>query len=54
MMASIAELKRDIIVERSRAGLEVARVRGRVGGRPRKQAKNVQLALKMYTALMRS
>jgi DNA invertase Pin-like site-specific DNA recombinase len=33
-MASIAELERDIIAERTRAGLQAARARGRNGGRP--------------------
>lgn len=33
-MAAFAQLERDTIVERTRAGLEAARARGRVGGRP--------------------
>jgi len=32
--ASVAEFERDIIQERTRAGLEAARARGRKGGRP--------------------
>ena len=32
-MASLAEMERDLIVERTRAGLEVARQLGRKGGR---------------------
>lgn len=47
-MASIAELERDIIRERTRAGLEAARARGRRGGRPRKNQKKIEMALKMY------
>ena len=47
-MASIAELERDIIRERTRAGLEAARARGRRGGRPRKDQKRIDLALRMY------
>ncbi|QHA36863.1 helix-turn-helix domain-containing protein [Rossellomorea marisflavi] len=47
-MASIAELERDIIVERTQAGLQAARARGRVGGRPAKAKKDVERALKLY------
>jgi DNA invertase Pin-like site-specific DNA recombinase len=35
-MASLAEMERELTVERTRAGLEVARSLGRVGGRKRK------------------
>ena len=34
-MASLAEMERELLVERTRAGLESARKRGRVGGRKR-------------------
>ena len=34
MMAAFAELERDIIHERTMAGLAAARARGKVGGRP--------------------
>jgi DNA invertase Pin-like site-specific DNA recombinase len=34
MMVAFAELERDMIVERTRAGLDAARAQGRVGGRP--------------------
>lgn len=47
-MASIAELERDIIRERTKAGLEAARARGRKGGRPKKEEKKVEMAVKMY------
>lgn len=47
-MASIAELERDIISERTRSGLESARARGRLGGRPPKNQKKIELAIKMY------
>lgn len=36
MFASIAEFERELIIERTNAGLESARARGRTGGRPRK------------------
>jgi DNA invertase Pin-like site-specific DNA recombinase len=48
IMASIAELERDIISERTKAGLSSARARGRNGGRPATDKKKVDLALKMY------
>ncbi len=35
IFASLAEFERSIIRERTRAGLDAARARGRVGGRPR-------------------
>ncbi|MFF3928527.1 recombinase family protein [Streptomyces hirsutus] len=34
MMAAFAELERDLIVERTKAGLEAAKAQGRTGGRP--------------------
>ena len=36
VFAALAEFERDIIRERTRAGLEAARARGKRGGRPRK------------------
>jgi len=36
------------IVERTQAGLQAARKRGRVGGRPRVDKKSVERALKLY------
>ncbi|HML83121.1 MAG TPA: recombinase family protein [Thiomonas arsenitoxydans] len=35
VMASLAQMERELIAERTRAGLEAARLRGRVGGRRR-------------------
>lgn len=32
-MGALAEMERELIVERTRAGLEAARARGRIGGR---------------------
>lgn len=46
IFGSLAQLERDLIRERTRAGLEAARARGRTGGRPssldEKQAKEVR------------
>lgn len=47
IFASLAEFERDIISERTKAGLEAARARGRVGGRPKglsKEAEKTALA----------
>jgi DNA invertase Pin-like site-specific DNA recombinase len=40
VMASLAEMERELTVERTRAGLEVARSLGRVGGRKRKMTES--------------
>lgn len=48
MLASIAELERDIISERTKDGLTAARARGRNGGRPKVESKKIMLAIKMY------
>lgn len=48
VMASLAELERDIIVERTRAGLKAARARGKKGDRPFKNQNKVNMAIKMY------
>lgn len=43
LFAALAEFEREIIKERTKAGLESARARGRIGGRPRglsKEARN--------------
>jgi DNA invertase Pin-like site-specific DNA recombinase len=48
MLAVLAEMERELIVERTQAGLQAARKRGRVGGRPRVDEKSVERALKLY------
>jgi hypothetical protein len=45
LMAALAEFERDIIRERTNAGLAAARARGNVGGRPRKLQSNAKVAL---------
>ena len=40
VMASLAEMERELIIERTRAGLEVARKLGRIGGRKLKMTKS--------------
>jgi len=41
MLAVLAEMERELIVERTQAGLQAARKRGMVGGRPRVDKKSV-------------
>ena len=49
MMASLAQMERELIAERTRAGLEAARRRGRVGGRRRRMTeKKVNAARKLF------
>jgi len=52
VFASLAEFERDIIRERTKAGLTAARARGRVGGRPKGLSKKAQhkamLAKQLY------
>ena len=50
LMGTLAEFERDLIRERTNAGLAAARARGRVGGRPRKLKTNgkVSLARQMF------
>src|SRR5208283_3754073 len=48
IFASLAEFERDLIRERTRAGLSAARARGRKGGRPRSvDQKKVKAALSL-------
>ncbi len=42
LFAALAEFERDIIRERTKAGLEAARARGRKGGRPKGLSKKAQ------------
>lgn len=48
IMAALAQFEREMIQERTQAGLSAARARGRVGGQPRIQKKKIEQALKMY------
>src|SRR6266705_3487448 len=45
LMGALAEFERDLIRERTNAGLAAAKARGRVGGRPRKLQSNAKVAL---------
>lgn len=48
MLAVFAEFERNVIVERTNAGLEAARARGRNGGRPKTAQKKIDQALTLY------
>ncbi len=49
MFAALAEFERDLIRERTMAGLAAARARGRMGGRPRRMTPDkVRIAREMY------
>jgi len=48
IMCALAEFERDLIVERTKEGLEAARARGRKGGRKPKSEKEIKIALSMY------
>ena len=46
MFAALAEFERELIIERTNAGLKAARARGRMGGRPRKMdASSLRIAM---------
>lgn len=46
VMASLAQMERELIVERTRAGIEAARKQGRVGGRKRKMTESKLISAK--------
>ena len=50
IFGALAEFERDIIRERTQAGLQAARARGRKGGRPKRQpsARQVAMAKSLY------
>jgi len=51
LFAALAEFERDLIRERTLAGLAAARARGRLGGRPKAlDTKQATLARALYTA----
>lgn len=47
---AFSQFERDLIVERTTEGLKSARARGRVGGRPRVNKKDVTTAIKLYNS----
>src|SRR5699024_11605139 len=45
---AFSQFERDLIVERTREGLQSARARGRKGGRPRVKQKDIDNAINLY------
>lgn len=54
IFAGISQFERDLISQRTLEGLASARARGRKGGRPTKNKKDVEIALKMYESRLHS
>ena len=50
VLSALSQFERDIIVQRTKEGLESARKRGRNGGRPKPDPGNVKKAVKLYHA----
>lgn len=48
VMSAMAQFERDLVVERTRAGLEAARARGRKGGRPPADPARLEHAMLLY------
>ena len=48
ILSSLAQFERDVLVERTREGLNAARLRGRVGGRPKTDQFIVNKAIALY------
>ena len=48
IFAGLSQFERDLIRQRTKAGLEAARARGRNGGRPKAAPAKIATALKMY------
>ena len=50
IFAGISQFERDLISQRTIEGLNAARARGRKGGRPKTNDKDITLAVKMYNS----
>ena len=50
VLSALCQFERDLNVQRTNEGLTSARARGRKGGRPPKDAKTMEKALKLYDA----
>lgn len=48
IMSALAQFERDLLVERTNEGLQAARRRGRVGGRPRVPRAKIDKAIALY------
>lgn len=54
VLSAISQFERDITVQRTNEGLKAARARGRKGGRPKANIKQVEKAVKLYHAQVHS
>jgi len=50
VLSAISQFEREIIIQRTEEGLIAARSRGRSGGRPRKDPRIIDKAMKLYNA----
>ena len=50
IFAGISQFERDLISQRTIEGLNAARARGKQGGRPKTNEKEIKLAVKMYNS----
>lgn len=50
IFAGISQFERDLISQRTKESLAIARARGRKGGRPKKESSKIDLAIKMYNS----
>ena len=50
VLSALCQFERDLTVQRTNEGLKAARARGRKGGRPPKDKKTIEKALKLYNA----
>lgn len=50
IFAGMSQFERDLISQRTKEGLDSARARGRKGGRPAKNGKDIETAMKMYNS----
>lgn len=48
ILSSLAQFERDVLVERTKEGLNAARARGRSGGRPRSNEMALKKAIALY------
>lgn len=48
ILSSLAQFERDVLVERTKEGLNAARARGRLGGRPKSDRDSVTKAIALY------
>lgn len=48
MLAVLSQFERDLISESTKEGIESARSRGKLGGRPKKKPYDIQRAIKLY------